>query len=209
MNRYVLALLMATFMFLTGCGLEASLEDLAGLSSPKLPPGIELPKRPVAGVVTDPEKSDFLNTEILVGSHGVADGERILQIVVRLMNSDNTVVAGYVPEYSITNGTGVIKGACTASDNFGVSICSLRSTDSGIKTVRLENTADFHPEKDVVFDAPVKETTTIGSSGGDVQEVSNPRGWRMTATVGTQYDKVVTSKNGYQLRVGPVGSVTE
>ncbi|WP_374079312.1 hypothetical protein [Bdellovibrio bacteriovorus] len=208
MNRYVLALLISTSA-LTGCGLEASLENLAGLSSPKLPPGIELPKRPVAGVVTDPEKSDFLNTEILVGSHGIADGQTILQIVVRLMNSDNTVVAGYVPEYSITNGTGVIKGSCTASDNFGVSVCSLRSTDSGIKTVRLENTADFHPEKDVVFDAPVKEATTIGSSGGDVHEASDPKGWRMTASVGTQYDKVIVQKNGYQLRLGPVGSVTE
>jgi|GEM_PF-1848101 len=208
MNRYVSALLILN-LFLTGCGIEASLQNLAGLSAPKLPPGIELPKRPVAGVVTDPENSDFLNSEILVGSHGIADGVTILQFAIRLMNSDNTVVAGYTPQYSVTKGTGVIASECSPSDNFGISICNLRSTDSGIKTLRFENLVDFHPEKDVVFDAPVKEATTIGSSGGEVHEATSPTGWRMTATVGTQYDKAVVSKSGYKMNMGAAGSAIE
>lgn len=207
MNRYVLALLMSICMM--GCSLEANLQKLAGLSGPALPPGIDISKLPVVGVETDPEKSDFANSRIYVGSHGVADGVSVLQFVIHLLNSNNTAVAGYVPEFSITKGTGVIKGSCSASDNFGISICSIRSTDSGIKTVRLENAKDVHPEEDIIFDAPVKETTVIGSSGGDVHEATDPRGWRMTGVVGTQYDKVVAKKNGYQFRQGPIGSITE
>ncbi|WP_373999336.1 hypothetical protein [Bdellovibrio bacteriovorus] len=207
---YVFAPLLT--LLLTGCGIEASLENLAGLNGPKLPPGIVLPERPIAGVVTDPSKADFENTEVLVGSHGISDGNSQLLVVVRLMNSDNTVVQGYRPDYSVTKGTGVVKADCSLSDSYGVSICAMKATDSGVKSIRYENLADFHPEKDVVFNAPAKETTTVGvggGGGGGTHEASNPKGWRMTATVGTQYDKVVAQKNGYKLLMGPVGATVE
>ncbi|WII71540.1 hypothetical protein QJS83_13810 [Bdellovibrio sp. 22V] len=207
MYRYVLAVLSITSVFiLTGCGLEASLESL-GLTSPKLPPGIELPKRPVTGVVTDVSKSDFKNTEIVVGQHGLADGTTELFVVIRLMNSDNTVIQGYRPDYSITKGTGVIETDCSVSDSFGVSICSLRSHDAGIKTMELNNIADHHVETDLVFDAPTKEQTVVDNSGGDVGEATSPSGWKMTATVGTQFDKASAEGNGYKFKAGPLSSI--
>ncbi|KHD87883.1 MAG: hypothetical protein OM95_12765 [Bdellovibrio sp. ArHS] len=206
---YVMAPLLS--LLITGCGIEASLQNLAGTAGPKLPPGIVLPERPVAGVITDPSKADFENTEVLVGSHGISDGASQLLVVVRLMNSDNTVVQGYRPDYSVTKGTGVVKAECSLSDSYGVSICAMKATDSGVKSIRYENLADFHPEKDVVFNAPVKESTTIGVGGGagGSNVATNPRGWKMTAAVGTQYDKVVAQKNGYKLLMGPVGSAVE
>lgn len=212
MNRNVVALLLPIFLISSGCSLDAKINSLlkeALSSPPKLPAGVSIPERPIAGVVTDAANSDFQLSEAFVGSHGVADGETPLVVVIRVMNSDNTVVAGFVPEYNITSGTGVIKAACSPSDNFGLALCPIKSTDSGKKVLQFTNLNGFDVEKEVVFDSPVKEATVIGSGGGEVQELSDPRGWKMTGTVGTSTDKVVAESNGWKLYIGPVSSALD
>ncbi|UXR66024.1 hypothetical protein EZJ49_07155 [Bdellovibrio bacteriovorus] len=204
-----LAIALISLMFFTsGCSLEASLQDLAGLKTPKLPPGIEIAERPVKGVITDPAKADFAKSEIYVGSNGKADGRTELEFVIQLMNSDDTVVAGFVPEFTITQGTGVYPLTCSASDEFGISICSLRATDPGIKTVSVNNLG-MALSQNVVFDAITKESTQIVSAGGDITVASDPKGWRMTGTVGTQYDRAEVKKDGYKLRLGAGGAAID
>lgn len=212
MFRNLWVLLLPFALLTSACSLEANIDSLlkdALSSPPKLPAGVNLPTRPISGVVTDAAASDFLLSESFVGSHGVADGETPLMVVVRLMNSDNTVVAGHVPELEVVTGTGVIKAPCTASDNFGIAMCPIKSTDSGVKTIKFTNFNGFVVEKELVFDSPVKETTVIGSSGGEMQELSNPRGWKMSGTVGTSYGKVIAEDRGWKLYVGPISSNLE
>nr|BFD60426.1 hypothetical protein CKG001_25330 [Bdellovibrio sp. CKG001]BFD63841.1 hypothetical protein BdHM001_25220 [Bdellovibrio sp. HM001] len=201
-----LAIALISLMYFTsGCSLDASLQNLAGLKVPKLPPGIEIAERPVKGVVTDPSKADFAKSEIYVGSNGKADGLTELEFVIQLMNSDDTVVAGYVPEFSITKGTGVYPLSCSASDEFGISVCSLRASDPGIKTVSVSNIG-IALARDMIFDAISKDSTQLVSAGGDVSVASDPKGWRMTGTVGTQYDRAEVKKDGYKLRLGAGGA---
>lgn len=207
---FKVALLTILMLALTGCSLEASLQDIAGILGPKLPPGIEITKKqPISGIVTDPSISDFAKSEILVGYSGKADGITELQFAIQLMNSDNTVVAGYVPEFSVIKGLGTVPVICSASDNYGFSVCSIRSSEPGIKTLQVTNLGEFTGEKDVLFDAVALEATRIVSSGGEVGVAKHPSGWQMTGTVGSQFGSVVVEKNGYKLRLGAGGAAIE
>lgn len=202
--------LLPLLLLLTGCSIEASLQDLAGLRGPKLPPGIDITnKQPIAGVVTDPAISDFAKSEILVGPAGKADGVTELQFAIQLMNSDNTVVAGYVPQFTVIKGLGTVPVVCTPSDDFGFSVCSIRSSEPGIKTLQVTNLGSFQGQKDLLFDAVVKETTRIVSSGGEVTVATHPSGWQMTGAVGSQFGSAMAEKNGYKLRLGAGGVAIE
>ncbi|AHZ85357.1 hypothetical protein AB1A81_13175 [Bdellovibrio bacteriovorus] len=210
MFRNLSICLFPLMLLLTGCSIEASLQDLAGLRGPKLPPGIDITnKQPIAGVVTDPAICDFAKSEILVGPSGKADGVTELQFAIQLMNSDNTVVQGYVPQFTVIKGLGTVPVVCTASDEYGFSVCSIRSSEPGIKTLQVTNLADYQGQKDLLFDAIVKEATRIVSSGGEVTVATHPSGWQMTGSVGSQYGDIMVQKNGYKLRLGAAGIAIE
>lgn len=194
--------LYCAFMFLGACSLEAQMGELMGGASskiPKLPPGVDIPLNPGVIAVEDPEIADFARSNIYVGSHGRADNTP-LEFVIRMMNSDGSIVANYRPEYSVVSGTEVIKGDCTISDRFGLSFCTLKSSEPGVKVVRLENAKDHHPTQKLVFENLGREVTSVGDSGGggSRQEASAPGGWKFAGSVGSQYSKQSTKGKGYQ-----------
>ncbi len=82
---------------------------------------------------------DFKNTEIIANGPIAADGSSELSVIIHLKNSDNSSVPGYRPTYQVTSSVGVSAGECTQSDNNGISVCILKSTQAGAKVMRLTN----------------------------------------------------------------------
>lgn len=200
-------LLISLFLFLAGCSIDANITR--NLMPIDLPTGVVLPSVPISGVAKDNQESDFAHSQTAVGQHGIADGTSILRVVIRLINSDDTLVIAYQPRYEVATGTGVLVGSCTVSDNYGVSICNVRATEPGLKTLEFKfPSAGTSKSLDVVFNSPVKETTVIGD-GGEVIEATDPKGWRMSGAVGTSYDRVISSKSGWKMYIGSAAAVID
>jgi hypothetical protein len=114
---------------------------------------------------------DFLKSEILVNGPGLADGISELVVIVRLLNANGTVVAGYRPLYQIVSGPSITASvACSLSDGNGIAVCLLRATTPGVRTLRITNVAKALVEGNVSFVAPGPKKK---STGGFVASASS------------------------------------
>lgn len=93
----------------------------------------------IEGTIGGPRIIDFQKTEIIAGGPVEADGTSQLLVAIHLKNSDNTPVSNYLVTYTVTSNAGVSANQCTSSDSNGVSICIIKSTILGTKTVTLTN----------------------------------------------------------------------
>lgn len=175
--------LVVAFVTLSACGkLKMSVTDLA-------------------------EKSvfDFEKTEIVTNGVALADGLDELIVLVRLKNSDNSIVVDFRPTYDITVGTGVIKAACTASDNHGISVCILKSTIAGVKKMRLTN-AKLGLESELTFKA--RTSNVLGVYAGGASNATTANGSRVQLSIGdTKASETVTS-GGYKVQLSFQGSTS-
>jgi hypothetical protein len=140
--------------------------------------------------------NDFLKTQILVSSPAQADGISPLVFVIQLKNSNDTPVANYVPTYTIRDGSGVIvPSSCTSSDADGISVCLLKSTVPGSKTLQLTNalaglttTVDFSSStttgKAVVVSGSKAHSTTSGGFSAQWAVGSPAKGVSLTSSGG-------------------------
>jgi len=79
-------------------------------------------------------QNNFEKTEIIAGASVPADGFSQLIVAVHLKNSDNNPVKEFLPTYKIeatSNADEVQRTPCSTSDNNGVSVCILKSTNDG------------------------------------------------------------------------------
>lgn len=129
----------------------------------------------IKGSINAPFEDDFLKTEIIANGPIPADGATPLVLAIQLKNSNNHPVKNYKPLYDVTASAGIVAGDCTTSDVHGVSVCIVKSTVAGTKTVTLTNAKigltkniDFvqsiaQQKAELVPGAVVKGTTPQGS----------------------------------------------
>jgi hypothetical protein len=175
-------LLFVLLISITGCGkISGSIKSLA-------PNGI----------------NDFLKSQILVNGPGVADGTTALVVLLRLMNSNNTIVVGFQPDYRVLSGTGLSPAACSISDNTGTSVCLLRSTMPGVKRIKIGNIDTLSLEKDVTFNPkPIsKNIFTLASGGGKGTGIGAASGYQVQASITHLKTSNKTTVGGYTIYSG-------
>lgn len=109
---------------------------------------------------------DFLNSSIKVLGQGVANGSSFLYIEVHAINSNGSPVTNFIPQLSVTTGTGVVVHNCNATDNNGVARCALTSTVPGLKTLNLDNVSGTLVTEDATFVMPVLSKTIVSNVPG-------------------------------------------
>ncbi|MCM2280954.1 MAG: hypothetical protein NDI61_03810 [Bdellovibrionaceae bacterium] len=97
---------------------------------------------------------DFLKSEILINGTGIADGVTQLVMLVRLLNSDGSVVVGHRPAYQVASGLALADTPCSISDQNGISVCLLTASLPGIRTLRIVNLGQARVESGVTFIPP-------------------------------------------------------
>lgn len=127
--------------------------------------------------------TDFLKSEIITNGTGVADGVSAFTVLVRLMNSDGSIVSGFRPTYSITSGSGVITAPCSVSDNTGTAVCLLKANTPGAKRILVDN-LPLKLEKDLSFIAPLLSGKSIVGAAPGSQQHATGGGYKMQSTVG-------------------------
>lgn len=150
---------------------------------------------------------DFLKTEIIVGGTNLADGTSEMIVIIHLKNSDNTVVPNYKPTYTVTSSVGITAGECTVSSSEGVSVCVLKSTKAGTKSLKLTN-ALVGLEKIIDFQA-MAGGQIFGIASGAQKGMSTPAGHKVNMSAGEapRGQKAVTS-GGYKVSAG-VGTAAD
>jgi hypothetical protein len=177
--------LLTAFLALSACGkIKGTIQNLHG----------------------DANTNDFLKTEIISGTHGIADGTTEMLIAIHLKNSDSTSVRDYQPTYSVTSGTGVTAGNCSTSDSNGIAACVLRSNQAGTKTIRLTN-ARVGLEKSLVFDPSLRSGRVLELAAAGKQSMTTTAGHKMELTVG-QAAKGLEAKtaSGYRILFSAQGA---
>lgn len=109
---------------------------------------------------------DFLSSSIRVLGQGVANGSSFLYIEVHAINSNGSPVTNFIPEISITSGTGVVVHNCNATNSEGVARCAITSTTPGVKTLNLDNSNSALITEDAMFILPVLSKTIISNVPG-------------------------------------------
>jgi hypothetical protein len=88
-----------------------------------------------------PVSGDFLNSTMNVTTDFVvADGIASVVVVIYLKNKSNQPVRSYQPKYSVA-GSGIVPIPCTLSNEEGISVCLVKSTEVGQRTFRVTNIA--------------------------------------------------------------------
>lgn len=162
----------------------------------------------IGSVTAMPEKGivDFLKTEILIGTPGIADGTSEMVIAIHLKNSDNTSVAEFRPTYTIASGTGVTPGKCSVSDSNGISACVLKATQPGKKLIKLTN-AKVGLEKEVVFENSVKSGRILGLVSGSKQNLTTPDGYKGEVSFGDSAKGIsFKTSGGYKVMISTQGA---
>lgn len=148
---------------------------------------------------------DFMKTEIIANGSAVADGVSELVVGIQLKNSDLSIVSDYKPTYSIVSGLGVIAGECTSSLANGMSYCLVKSTQPGVKRMRLEN-AKKGLERDLVFDPSELKGTIKGLVTSAQPLGSTSTGYRIESSSGSvPKETKVTTSDGYTVYMGIQG----
>ncbi len=112
---------------------------------------------------------------MFVLNSAVANGVDQLQVDVRLMNSDGTVVPNFTPEFSISAGAAVLPSQCFSSDKNGISICVLKAMTAGQRTMKILNIANVDLEKPVQFlPIPLNNNQLQVLSGGATSVAAGP-----------------------------------
>ncbi|MDZ4661487.1 MAG: hypothetical protein SGJ18_07675 [Pseudomonadota bacterium] len=150
---------------------------------------------------------DFLKTEIIVGGSNLADGTAEMIVIVHLKNSDNTVVPNYKPTYLVTSSLGIIPGECTLSSSDGVSVCVLKSTKDGTKSLKLTN-ALVGLEKIIDFQA-ILAGQIFGVAAGAKKGMTTVAGHKINLSVGeSPKGQNSVTASGYKVSAG-VGTTTD
>lgn len=153
-------------------------------------------------------KVDFLKTQLIAGAPVAADGVSQLLVGVQLKNSDNSPVSDYLPAYSISSGSGVIKSTCTNSDANGVSACILKSTVPGIKTMQLTNgLVGLSQHVQFIEPAGFQRMSLVPSSQ---VRGTTPQGSVAQITLGNQFQgNSLKTAGGYQVKLSVQGLVNK
>ncbi len=138
--------------------------------------GCRLDDNRLRGHIKIPLTPDFLQSQFIINTTGLADGVSDLHIQILLRNSNGRPVPDYRPEFEVTPGAGVmIPHSCTLSDANGYSSCVLRSHIQGEKTLRLTN-ALVGLEGVVFFERFIRRGQILGlisaSETGEITDTS-------------------------------------
>ena len=150
---------------------------------------------------------DFLKTEILVGGSNLADGAAEMIVIIHLKNSDNSIVPNYKPTYQVTSSLGVTLGDCTISSSEGVSVCVLKSTKPGGKSLKLTN-ALVGLEKLIDFQA-LAGGQIFGVASGAQKNMATPLGHKINLSAGeSPRGQNSVTAGGYKISAG-VGTASD
>lgn len=152
--------------------------------------------------------NDFGKSEIVVNGTGIADGSTPLYVLVRLVNSDGSVIAGFRPEYQILSGSGVITAPCTLSDVNGVAVCALKANLPGMKSMKVTNLGvTLGLQSSFEFIAVAAKGSVAGlSSSGSAQQVAS--GYLVHASVSGWTSSIYQETgSGYKVYTSLQGSI--
>jgi adhesin/invasin len=120
------------------------------------------------------------NSTITGTGPATADSTSFSTITITLRDTNNNPVSSIVPTFTATNtGAGNTYGTCTASDNSGVSFCSLKSTKAETKTlsiatpvVKVGGTVVFNAGPPVVAKSDITGTSPVSADGISVSFIT-------------------------------------
>ncbi len=174
-------------LFLANCSIDVSIDDISA--------------------------DDFLKSTILATSRGIGDGQTSATVVILLKNSDDSIIAGYTPNFSfINNGgssisaNGITYSACSTTNNQGISTCTFKSIESGSQQILFNNIA-VELVGEVFFEAPSRNGifTQILSSA-QLDQVAS--GYIVTSQIGAPFPGLVQKVSGYTIFTNTTGGIT-
>ncbi len=149
----------------------------------------------LTGNLNSINNSDFQRTTIISYGPVKADGTSQMLVIIRLMNSDGSVVTPYQPTYSITPSTGVTTQDCTTSDSNGVSTCILTSSQAGTKTLSITNISATI-QAQVTFSS-LTGPPIIGSAAANSTQTKST--FNLSAVIGGPQNPIVSKKGVFTL----------
>ncbi len=149
----------------------------------------------LTGNLNSINNSDFQKSTIISYGPVIADGTSQMLVIIRLVNSDGSVVTPYQPTYSITPSTGVTTQDCTTSDINGVSTCILTSSQAGTKTLSLTNISATI-QAQVTFSSLTGAPIIGGAAANSTQTKST---FKMSAVIGGPQNPIVSKKGVFTL----------
>ena len=180
MNFTRMLILSLWVLLLANCSLEIGIEDLSG--------------------------PDFLKSSVVSETVGIADGVNELVVTVELRNSDDTLVVGHTPILSLLSGDSVTLVGCTVSNDNGLSVCRLKSSIVGVKTIAFGN-IKIDLTEDVVFDPPSRNGTfqqVLSAAQNNV----NASGYSVTSQLGAPMQGLRDTPSSYEVFTSTTGAIT-
>ncbi|RYZ76111.1 MAG: hypothetical protein EOP05_06015 [Proteobacteria bacterium] len=140
------------------------------------------------------QKRDFKNSRINSTGPRVANGSLSLVFNVVLLNSDNSPVEGFTPEYTVIIGTGVTPFPCSPTDAQGVATCSMKSVKAGAKRISITN-VDITLQTDLMFTLPATGDSQFSVTAASA--VLRSGAHTFTATVGSNETGIKKTNGTY------------
>ena len=151
--------------------------------------------------------ADFKKSQMFVLNSAVANGVDQLQVDVRLMNSDGSVVEGFTPEFSITQGAAVLPSQCFLSDKNGISICVLKSMTAGQRMMKMTNVVNCDLQKTIQFlPIPLNNNQFQALSGGATATVAG--NYKVSAAIGNITSPLKQSAGPYTFYLSVPGALS-
>lgn len=162
--------------------------------------------------ISESTLSDFAKSRIVSHDDVLADGSSQMMVRVQLQHADGRYASGFTPNISIISGVGVVNDGCTVSDENGYSICKLRSTIFGSKSISL-NLADYVPSslavESVNFLRPGSNGGTITAVGGSNLLKQTVGGYTIHSRIGFESGKLSQTAGDYRIETSLVPSITD
>lgn len=158
------------------------------------------------GVEDLTDNIDFLKSSVISETVGVADGINELVVTVELRNSDDSLVVDHTPSLELISGSSVTLVGCTTSNSLGISVCRLKSSLAGTKTISFANIL-IELTEEVVFTPPSRNGTFLQIVSAAQNKV-NASGYTVTTHLGAPIHGLHQEPSGYEVFTSTTGAIT-
>lgn len=162
----------------------------------------------ITGSITDlATRADFKKSVLIVSGTAVANGSDQLTVYVRLLNSDGSVITNFTPTYFIQSGKIVQGRPCFPSDDHGLSICILKATSTGTRTLVIDNLKTVVLKEQIQF-TPIPRNNNLLQVVSGSQQFGFAGSYSIRGTVGNATSTLKQVSSGYTVYASVQGAIS-